>query len=402
VPRFLDEANLYQIPEIVYRGQVRISETLGELWHMRSAISMRRFEIKLSNGARLARLRSVVLAIATSTLAAGGGFSVKNGWAQQSVADFYAGRQIKFIIRSAPGGGYDLYSRLLGSYLVRHIPGNPSLLPLNMPGAGGIEAANYMGEIAPQDGTYLTMIGQPLPLDQALDLTPSFKAKLSSFAWIGNITDSNMLSYTWHSSPVKTIEDARMHETTMGGTGAGSSATWLPLLYNKVLGTKFKLINGYQSGTEVKLAMERGEVEGYGANTWSALVSASPELVRDKLISILVQVGVHKEKDLPDVPLLSELARTPEDKAILEFISKGMVVGRPVGTTPGVPAERIAALRKAFNETMLDPKFIAEAAKEDAEIDAMDGATLQKIIDDLIDAPEDFKSKVKSVLPDRS
>jgi tripartite-type tricarboxylate transporter receptor subunit TctC len=343
-----------------------------------------------------------LLASAISILAAVAALTVGHASAQQSVADFYAGKQIRFVIRSAPGGGYDLYSRLIGTYIVRHIPGKPSMVALNMPGGGGIQAANYMGEIAPQDGTYLTMTGQSLPMDQALGFTPSLKANLSSFGWIGNITDSNILAYTWHSSPVKTMEDAMVREATMGGTGAGSNSTWLPFLYNNLLGTKFKVINGYQSASEVKLAMARGEVEGYGGSAWSAVFSSSPELVRDKLISILVQIGVHKEKDLPDVPLLTDLARTPQDKTILEFITKGMAVGRPVSTTPGVPAERVAALRKAFEETLADPDFLAEAAREGAEINPMDGAALQNIIDDLMSAPQDFKERVKAVLPDRS
>jgi len=347
-------------------------------------------------------LRSLLVAVALSSVALGAALPVEKARAQVSVGDFYKDKQIRFVIRSAPGGGFDLYSRLLGSHLVKHIPGHPLVIFENMPGGGGLQAVNYMGEIAPKDGTFLTMTGQSLAMDQSLGYTPELKADLGSFGWIGNLSDSNVLTYTWHTSPVKTMADAMLHEVTMGGTGAGSSATWLPLLYNNVLGTKFKIIEGYRSGSEVKLAMERDEVEGYSANPWSALISASPELVRDHLISILVQVGVHKEKDLPDVPLLSELARTPDERTILEFISKGMAVGRPVGTTPGVPPERLAALRKAFDETLTDPDFLAEAAKENAEINAMDGATLQKIIDDLRAAPQDLKIKVKAALPDRS
>src|SRR5690242_5495639 len=195
----------------------------------------------------------------------------------QSVADFYKGKQIKFVIRSAPGGGFDLYSRLLGAHMVRHIPGNPTLLAQNMPGAGGLQAVNYLAEKAPHDGTYLTMTSQALPMDQALGYTPALKADLRSFGWIGNISDSNVLTYTWHTSPVKTMADAKTRTAIIAGTGVGSAAAWLPELYNNVLGTKFKVVNGYQSGSEVKLAMERGEVEGYGANPWSALMSANPD-----------------------------------------------------------------------------------------------------------------------------
>jgi tripartite-type tricarboxylate transporter receptor subunit TctC len=350
-----------------------------------------------ASAAPKALVRSLlVAATAASALAA-----ATPALAQQSVADFYKGKQMKFIIRSAPGGGFDTYSRLIGAHIVNHIPGKPSMLPQNMPGAGGITAANYMAEIAPKDGTHLTMISQALAMDQALGFTPTFKANLRTFGWVGNIGDSNVLTYTWHTSPVKTMEDAKKHETTIGATGAGDSSSWLPAVYNTVLGTKFKIINGYKSGSEVKLAMERGEVEGFGANPWSALLSASPQLVRDKQISILVQVGVRKEKDLPNVPLLSELTNDPKSKAALEYICGAFAVGRPIGTTPGVPPERIAALRKAFDETLTDPAFIADAAKMGAEINPMDGVTLQKLIEGVMDAPQDVKDNVKTILPDR-
>jgi tripartite-type tricarboxylate transporter receptor subunit TctC len=322
--------------------------------------------------------------------------------AQQSVADFYKGKQMKFVIRSAGGGGYDLYSRLIASHIVHHIPGNPTILPVNMPGAGGIIAANYMADVAPKDGTHLTMISQALPMDQTLGLTPSFTADLRTFGWIGNLGDSNILTYTWYTSPTKTMADAKKRETTIGATGAGSATTWLPIVYNTVLGTKFKLIQGYKSGSEVKFAMERGEVEGYAANPWAALVSANPDLVRDHKLSILTQIGIAREKDLPDVPLLSELTADPEGKAILTWICTAMAVGRPIGTTPGVPPERLDALRKAFLDTVEDPVFLAAAKKVGAEIKPIDGPTLQEMINSVMSSPKELTDKVKVIMPDRS
>ncbi len=319
----------------------------------------------------------------------------------QSADGYYKGKQLKFIIRSAPGGGFDLYSRLLGAHMVRHLPGTPTLLAQNMPGAGGLQAVNYLAEIAPHDGTYLTMTSQALPMDQALGYTPALKADLRTFGWVGNVSDSNVLTYTWFTSPVKTMEDAKTRSAIIAGTGVGSAAAWLPELYNNVLGTKFKVVNGYQSGSEVKLAMERGEVEGYGANPWSALMSANPDLVRDKKLSILVQVGVRKEADLPNVPLLNDLAKSPQDREILDFVSKSFAVGRPIGTTPGVAPERLAELRKAFDATLVDPQFIAEATKVGAEIKPMDGKTLEALINDILGAPAELKERVKAVLPPR-
>jgi tripartite-type tricarboxylate transporter receptor subunit TctC len=319
----------------------------------------------------------------------------------QSVADFYRGKQMKFIIRSDPGGGYDLYSRLIASYIVHHIPGNPTIIPQNMPGAGGLEAANYVGAIAPKDGTILTMVSQALPMDQSLGFTPQFKADLSKFGWIGNLGDSNLLTYVWYTSPTKSMEDAKKRETTLGGSGAGSVTSWLPLVYNNVLGTKFKIINGYNGANDVRLAMERGEIEGYAANPWNSLQSADPEVVKDHKLTILAQIGVKKEKDLPDVPLLPDLASNDEQRAILDFICSAFAVGRPIATTPGVPPERLAALRKAFDETVVDPEFIKAAAQIGAEIKPVHGEELQKLVDEVINAPQSIKDKVKAAMPPR-
>jgi tripartite-type tricarboxylate transporter receptor subunit TctC len=347
------------------------------------------------------RRLAIVLPLAGAVVVWLGVASVDVARAQQSVADFYKGKQIRFVIRSEPGGGYDIYSRLIGSHIVRHIPGNPTFIPQNMPGAGGLQAANYVGDIAAKDGTVLTMVSQALPFDQTLGFTPQFKADLSKFGWIGNLGDSNLLTYVWHTSPTKTMDDAKRRETTLGGSGAGSVTTWLPLVYNNVLGTKFKMINGYKGANDVRLAMERGEVEGYAANPWNSLLSANPELVKERKLTFLVQIGVDREKDLPNVPLLPELASNSEQRAILDFISMAFAVGRPIATTPGVPPERLAALRKAFNDTVVDPEFIKAAAKVGAEIKPVYGDELQKLMDAVINAPSSIKDKVRAAMPPR-
>jgi tripartite-type tricarboxylate transporter receptor subunit TctC len=318
-----------------------------------------------------------------------------------AVADFYRGKQMRMIIRSGPGGGFDLYSRLLARFMVNHIPGNPTIINQNMPGAGGITAANYVADVAPRDGTVITMAGQALPLDQALGFTPTLTADLRTFSWIGNMSDSNILSYMWHENPVKTMDDARRIETTIGSVGAGDASSWLPEVYNKVLGTKLKTIGGYQSGSEVKLAMERGEIGGFGANPLSALLSASPDYLPQKKVSVLVQIGLRREAKLPDAPLLSELARNDQEREILGYISKALAVGRPIGVGPGVPKERVKALRKAFDATLADPAFIAQAQKEGADIGPMSGTTVQQLIEDVLGAPAELKAKVKAIMPPR-
>lgn len=318
-----------------------------------------------------------------------------------AIFDFYKGRTMQMVIRSQAGaGGYDSYARLLARHIGRHIPGNPRVVPVNMPGGGGIVAANYIARVAPKDGTILTIVSQGLATDQALALNASFQADLRTFNWIGNMSDSNQILAVWHTSPTRNLDDARKRETTIGTTQAGSISQQLTAFYNHVLGTKLRIVFGYPDGHDVDLAMQRGEVEGRGTNTWASYVSISPHYVTEKLIRPLLQVGLHKDPALPDAPLLRDLARTPADQPLLDFMSKAVSVGRPFATTPGAPPERVEALRRAFDATLKDPIFIQEAEKERAEISAMTGHQLAQIIEQLIEAPEDIKARVRdAILP---
>ena len=318
------------------------------------------------------------------------------------VEDFYRGKTIQFIIRSAAGGGgYDSYARLLGRHIGRHIPGNPRVLPINMPGGGGIVAANYVAKVAPKDGTILTIVGQGLVADQALGVNKRLQADLRTFNWVGNMSDSNQILAAWHTSPVKTFAEAREHEITIGTTQAGSISQQLTAFYNNVLGARLKIVFGYPDGHDVDLAMERGEIEGRGTNTWASYISVTPHYVTEKLIIPILQVGLRKDPALPDTPLLRDLARTPADQPLLDFLSEAVAVGRPIATTPGVPAARVAALRRAFDETLKDPEFIREATVERAEISPMNGAELARLVDDLIATPDDIKARVKIAIEPR-
>ena len=315
--------------------------------------------------------------------------------AADPVADFYRGKQLKFIIRAGVGGTYDLYARLLGRYMVRHIPANPTILPINMSGGGGIKAAMYVADVAPRDGTILTIVSQGLAADQGLGLNPSFQADLRNFNWVGNLSSAGQVVVAWHTAPVKTLAQAMQREMVVGTTGAGSVAVQLAAVLNNVTGTKFKLVVGYPDGNDVNLAMERGEVEGRSSSPWPSFVAATPHYVSDKLIIPLVQAGLQKEADLPDVPLLRELASTPDQQLIYDFMTRAGAIGRPVATTPGVPPERLEALRKAFDETLRDPDFIADAARERLEIRPMGGAELAELVRSVIETPADVREKVK-------
>jgi len=319
------------------------------------------------------------------------------------VEDFYKGKQITFVIRSGVGGGYDLYARVLGRHISKHIPGKPTVIPVNMPGGGGIKAANYVAKVAPKDGTILTMVSQGLAVDQALGINNGLEADLRDFHWVGNMSSHNQVTVVWHTSKTKTFEDALKRETVVGCTGAGSVSTQMPAIYNNVLGAKFKLVVGYPDGTDVNLAMERGEVEARATNPWVSYKATTPHLVEKKMIIPIMQVGLEKEADLTDVPLLRDLARNPEEKQILDFISRSVAIGRPVATTPGVPADRVAALRKAFDATLADPEFLADAEKQRMEIRAMTGEQLATLVKDIIETPAAIREKVKlAIVPNNT
>jgi tripartite-type tricarboxylate transporter receptor subunit TctC len=314
------------------------------------------------------------------------------------VADFYSGKQIKFVIRAGVGGSYDSYSRLLGRHIGKHIPGNPSVVPLNMPGGGGIRAANYVAKVAPQDGTILTIVSQGLVIDQALGLNASFQADLRDFHWVGNISASNQVLVTWHTSPTKTLADLMRRETLIGSSQAGSISVQMPAVLNNIVGTKIKIVYGYPDGRDINLAMERGEVEGRATNPWASYISTDPQYVDNKLIIPIIQIGMQKEAYLPDVPLMRDLAKDASGQAVLDFMSKAVAFGRPIATTPGVPAERVAALRRAFELTLKDPAFLQEAKTQRAELQPMTGAELEGIVRDVIGSPLELRERVRRAI----
>ena len=315
-----------------------------------------------------------------------------------AVSDFYKGKQMRMIVRTTVGGDYDQYSRLLARFLGKHIPGNPSILVVNMPGGGGITAANYMWQVAPHDGTVIGIVSQGLATDQALGMSPQLKADLREFNWIGNVVYSNQLLVVWKTSPTKTLEDAKKRETTIGTTGAGSASVQYPAFYNNVLGTKFKIVFGYPGGQHIDLAMERDEVEGRGTNPYSGWMASKPTWIPTKQIIPLIQAGLEKEPALLDVPLILDQPVKAEDKPLLQFMAQASTVGRPLATTPGVPAERVAALRAAFQATLKDPEFIAAAAHENMEINPMNSDKMQEIIFGLLNSPKEVRDRVKGAL----
>jgi tripartite-type tricarboxylate transporter receptor subunit TctC len=316
--------------------------------------------------------------------------------AQQSVENFYRGKSIDFYIGFSPGGGYDFYARLLSRFLGDHIPGKPKIVPRNMAGAGSRTAASFMFNVAPKDGTAIATVDQSTPVQQAVG-DPTIQFDTKKFGFIGNpVVDNNVL-VTWGASPVKTIEDAKAKEYPIGATGYNTSAQY-PQALNVVVGTKFKIILGYPGANEVNLAMENGEVVGRGSNSWASYKATKPDWVRDHKMNVLVQIGLTKAKDLPDVPLMTDLATNEEDRAALRLMSAPPTIGRPVFAPPGIPAERLQALRQAFDETMKDPAFLAEAKLEGLDIEPVNGADLQKIVSDILDSPASVRDRLSKII----
>jgi tripartite-type tricarboxylate transporter receptor subunit TctC len=314
-----------------------------------------------------------------------------------NVADLYAGKQMKIIVRTAAGSGFDLYSRLLARHMVKHIPGNPTMLTINMPGGGGITSANYVAEVAPKDGTILTMQNSGVILDQALKIHDSLKADFSRFNWIGNMNSASQLVATWKTSATRTFADAMTRETLIGTTGAGAIGVQLANIANNVIGTKFKLITGYSDMNEINLAMERGEIDGRATSPYSSYAASTP-YIRDKSINFIIQFGMKADPHVPDVPLARKLGKTPEDTAILDFVSASVSVGWPIATTPDVPKARVTALRKAFDAMLTDPDFAKEAKQQNIEINSLSGAELEEIVNSVLNAPEDIRKKAKAAM----
>jgi tripartite-type tricarboxylate transporter receptor subunit TctC len=318
--------------------------------------------------------------------------------AQQSVEDFYKGKRLDLVIGYAPGGGYDLVARLVARHLGNFIPGKPSIVPRNLPGAGSRTAVAFLYSVAPQDGTVLATADQSLSAEQAMGQKLPFD--VSKLTYIGNPTADNNTTAVWHTSGIKTVEDAMKKEVPMGATG-GSTSSQYPTVMNALLGTKFKVVVGYPGGNDINLAMERGEVAGRGSNAWNSWKSTRPDWLRDKKISILVQIGLKKAPDLQDVPLLIDLAKNDADRAAFKLLSASTTIGRPIFSTPNVPPERTKALRDAFDAMVKDPGFLEEAKKMNFDIDPVSGAELQKIVAEIVATPKEIGERVHNLIGDQ-
>jgi tripartite-type tricarboxylate transporter receptor subunit TctC len=309
-------------------------------------------------------------------------------------ADFYKGKTVELIISTGVGGGLDLNARVVAKHLPNHIPGNPTIVAKNMPGAGHIKAANYVFNVAPKDGTTIATFIPVFVLAQVLDRGAA-QFDPAKFEWLASTSSNNSTIWVWHAAGINSIEDAMKKEVLMGSTGVGSYTQIYPTVMNSVVGTKFKLIGGYQSAADVGLAIERGEVQGRAGNNFNSLKAENGEWFRTGKIKLLAQVGLERDPEFPTLPLMSDFAKNDADRQILKLFSTDVVIGRPFVTSPGVPPERVALLRRAFMDMMQDPAFLKDAANAGLDVTAVDGTKIQKIVQDLVNTPADIVAKAK-------
>jgi tripartite-type tricarboxylate transporter receptor subunit TctC len=309
---------------------------------------------------------------------------------------FYEGKTITIITSTGAGGGYDVTARLLARHMPRYIPGTPMMIVQNMPGGGNVLATNHMYTIAPKDGTMIATLHNAMPLHQVLDGN-GVRYDASKFNWLGSTGSENEVLFTWHTTGVKTIEEARKKEVILGGTGAGSGIVIIPIAMNNLLGTKFKIVMGYKSSEDLNLALQRGEVEAR-AFSLTSIKGSRADWVSEKKINFIAQAGVHRAHELPDVPLLTELAKSEEQREILMLISSPPALGRPFAAPPGVPADRLAILRQAFEQTLKDKAFLEEAEKLKIDIDPMGGEEVGQIVRDVVNAKPDVVAKARAMM----
>jgi len=328
---------------------------------------------------------------------AAAGLSCASQAMAQSAEAFYRGKSIDMVIGYPPGGSNDLYARIVARHLGQHVAGAPTIVIRNMPGAGSIVAGNYMYNIAPRDGTAIGIISPTSPLDEKLG-AGGVKFESAKFTWIGRAASATHVSFFSRNGPVQTTQDMFAKDSKMSATGAGSTVVIYPSVMNSVLGTKFNLVMGYRGSGEAMLALARGEVDGHSTSL-DALNAEHPEWLKDGQVRVLVQYSAVRHPTLPDVPTCFELAKTDEQRKILQAVMSSVEVGKMFFSAPGVPADRAEALRRGFDDMTRDPEFIADVAKARMDLIPMRGEDLSKLVDSVANIDADLLEKVRKIYP---
>jgi tripartite-type tricarboxylate transporter receptor subunit TctC len=314
----------------------------------------------------------------------------------EAVSDFYKGKQVRIIVGAGEGGMNSMYARLITNHIGRHIPGNPSVILQNMEGAGGIKAANYVYSVASRDGLVLFQPHSTHPQSELLG-EKGISYNSMKFLWLGRSSSANSAILVWHTVPVKTLLDCRNVQVIMGSTGKGAETYTDPTILNDIIGTKFKVITGYKGGTDMDLALERGETSG-DAGPLLSVISRHPNWIKDNLVRFIVQLGETRHPKLANVPLLTELARNDEERAVFEFLSAKSMIGRAFVAPPGTPPDRVAALRKALADACVDPLLLAEAAKLQLDVIPASAQATEGFVKAIFNSPPAVVARVKKAL----
>jgi tripartite-type tricarboxylate transporter receptor subunit TctC len=317
--------------------------------------------------------------------------------AQEDVAAFYRGKQIRIVVGSAVGGGYDLFARAVARHIVNHIPGNPSAIVQNLPAAGGVVMVNQLFMVGPKDGT---VIGAPINGIPTMPLLQPGAAQFHAgkLNWIGSTNREPYVAFLWHTAPVQNLAELQRTEVLVGATTPGTTMVDFPAITNDILGTRFKIVRGYQGTPQINLAIERGEVQGMGGIGWQSVKTQTPQWIAENKIKVVAQFGLRRHAELPDVPLMMDLAKTDADRQALSMMFGRTEYGRPYFVPPDVPAERVQALRRAFDATMKDPAFVADAAKLQLQVDPMTGEEVQTLVAQLAETPPEVVARVRAAL----
>lgn len=314
--------------------------------------------------------------------------------------DFYKDKTVQIVIGSAAGGSYDAYGRLLSRHMGRLIPGSPTMVPRNMPGAAGTAVASWIYSVAPKDGTALGAPLNTVPLMQVLE-PAKVQFNCAEFQWIGTVAAPTNVLVTWHTAGIKTLADAKSKETLIGATTPGTTMEMYPLMANSLFGTKFKVITGYQGGAEINVAMERGEVQGRGSNSYMSYMFQNPDWITERKIDVIFQMTLKRDPILPDVPALIESAETEEQRQVVSLLATTETIGRPVMAPPGAPADRVAILRKALMDSVKDAGFLEDAKKARLEVQPIAGEDMQALIVSMVTTKPDVVEKYRQAVQSR-
>jgi hypothetical protein len=317
-------------------------------------------------------------------------------YAEDDVAAFYRGKQLRLVVGTAPGGGYDLFARIVARHMAAHVPGQPTIVVQNLPAAGGLVMTNQLYAVGPKDGTVIGVPINGIPTAPLLQQGAQFDP--TRLIWLGSTNREPYVAFVWHTAPVQSLAELRTRELVVGATAPGTTMADFPLVSNDILGLKFKVVRGYEGTPQINHAIERGELQGNGGIGWAAVKAQVPQWIAEKKITVIAQYGLRRNAELTEVPSMLEQAKSEPDRQVLTMLFARTEYGRPYFLPPDVPVERVNALRRAFDATMNEPAFVADAARLQLDIDPMTGEEVQALVGQLARTPPAIVARVRGAL----